>query len=195
MSTQTQTLFLSEADSDIVGQRRLSEGAGAKNTLDIAVAAAGGLAVKQNWLTSPLLPQSEVWAAGDYTLTLDVESNEPNLVYAIEVWKADKLGVDISQIGSQTATQTGTGIKTFIVTAASDVTAALADRLKLKLLTDETVADSTLSLRMQVSNLATPILEPPRLFGGKNRLRSDFLVRLRRRGEPEIDQDGFFEVN
>lgn len=185
-----QKFFLSEAASDVAAARLLGEAPGFPFQLDLVIPVQA-MAEADRWLSSPLLPAKEEWAAGGWTAELEVAVAPSGLSYTVEAWRADKDGLDLAQIGSRPAAQTGAGTKSFSITGAL-LSVAKADRVKLKLFTANTAGQSeTLSVKLALSSLATPIADLARAarLGGER--RGKFLGRHPRAGEREIDADGF----
>lgn len=187
-----QKFFLSEAASEIAATRVLGEAPGFPFQLDLVIPIQA-MAETDRWLSSPLLPAKDEWAAGAWTVELEVAAAPSGLSYTVETWRADKDGIDLAQIGSRPAAQTGVGTKSFSLTG-SLLSVSKTDRVKLKLLATNSAGQSeTLSVKLALSSLATPIADLARAarLGGER--RGKFLGRLPRAGERRLDVDGFIE--
>jgi hypothetical protein len=184
-----QEFYLREGFGDVAAMRILAEyQAALPFTLDIDVAAGAALSPVATWLTGPAFPGLTLWPAGAWTLDLQLAAAPAVLSYTAQIWRAGPTGLDLVQVGSQPATQTGTGLRTFSFTG-TDLTTVKTDRLKLKILAANTDAINLqrLSLLLTGSRLVTalPLSRTARRRNSLER-RSRFLHRPRpgeRRGE------------
>ena len=177
--------FVREADSDVTNQRVLGDYAsGIQIQLDSVLAAGAALATVQTFLTPKPLPGKAKWEAGAYTLTLEV-AGATSVSYTAQLWRADKTGADVAQVGAQPAVQTGAGTKTLGFTGAEQAS-AVDDRLKLKVLArnDDGASAQTFSMKCSASKLATPIEQSRSREAGRSRFRRGrFLGVIPRHGE------------
>lgn len=156
-----QRFILREATSDIAGALVLSDIASRVVVpMDFVLAAAAALGTVEDFVSPQPLPGVQTWKAGGYTLTLEVVKS-PSINFTAELWRADKDGVDVSQVGSQPSIQSGTGTKSFSFTG-TELSVLKTDRLKLKLLAENTdgTDSQTLQISASLSALQSPIDSP-----------------------------------
>lgn len=159
----TWKFFIRESASDVSGDKLLGEFAGPSPIeIDYQLLAGAPLGQVDMFLTAPPEPNSAAWQAGTYTLTLMVQ-NGLDVSFTIQLWRADLDGNDITQIGSEPAVQSGPiegpQTYTFFVTDTIGQSASATDRMKLKLLAQNTDALNArdFSIMASQSSLVTPI--------------------------------------
>lgn len=159
------TFSLREAESDINGFKVLGPYSGIQDIeLDYALAAGQALGEIDQFLTPAPLPNSVLWAAGNYTVALAVV-NAQNISFSVALYRCDANGNILQQIGLTPAVQTAAAaaptnpvVCSFVI-AGAQIATNPTDRLLVQVLAQNTDGSNPheFSILAGTSGVDTPI--------------------------------------